>query len=111
MCVPSASAGGPEIAATSSRWEVVKSTSTVSSGPNRTTATGSFWFRWPRKARAARIAPAIGPPRMLLDASIRRTAPAVDPGAATSRFETAAPFSVTTSLLAVTARFSGSSRM
>ena len=67
---------------------VVKSVRTSSSGPKTTTATGRLSLRSARNARAATIAFWIGAPFMLFDASMRRTAPLLEPPAgatATSR--------------------------
>ena len=96
-------------AASSSCFDFVKFTSTLSSGPKTTTATGRFGLRVLMKFRAACIAPAIGAPCMLFDASMSRIAPLAVPGASTVRFVTVPPFSETT-LPSVSARRSGRRR-
>ena len=110
MCVPSASVGLLATAAWSSGADFVKSWRTVSSGPKTTTATGSLPFRTAMNLRAACMAPAIGLPFMLFDASMRRIAPLAVPGASTVRFETTLSFSKTATLSAVSARRSGRRR-
>jgi hypothetical protein len=74
---------------------VEKSVSTFTSGLKATTATGRSGVREAMKARAASIAPAIGFPVMLSEASIRRMTPLVAPGASTPSPVTGSPFSVT----------------
>ena len=65
-------------------------------------ASGRSAFRSSRNARAATVAPWIGAPFMLFDASIRRTAPLFEPpGGATARLVTALVFSVTSTCAAV----------
>ena len=74
---------------------VENSVRTLTSGLKATTATGRSGARWAMNARAATIAPWIGLPVMLLDASMSRIAPFAAPGASTPSPRTAPPFSVT----------------
>ena len=77
MCVPSAVSGVVATALASTALSVVKSVRTLTSGLYAMTATGSRARRSARKALAAAIAPSIGAPRMLSEASMRTMAPLV----------------------------------
>ena len=71
------------------------------------TATGSSSFRSAMNARAAAIAPAIGAPAMLFEASMRSIAPLDFVPLSTDRPDTGPPFSVTSRFDAVSALGSG----
>ena len=111
MCVPTDVGGTWAADWLRASASVLKSVRTVSPGPNTTIATGKSPLRSARNARAAAIAFSIGLPSMLLDASIRRTAPLFDaPGGVTARLTTGLPFSVTSTWSAVSACVFGSPR-
>ena len=102
MCVPSEVAGVSDTASESCALFVVKSVNTSSSGPKTTTDTGRSALRSARNARDAAMAFLIGAPFMLFDASMRSTAPLLEPpGGATARPVTGPPFSVTSTWEAV----------
>ncbi len=109
MCVPSASGGASATASDSSFGSVVKPVRTLSSGPKTTIATGRSSLRSARNALAAAIAPSIGLPSMLLEASMRRMAPLDSPGGCTPSPTTGPPFSVIVSCSVVSGCVFGSS--